>query len=67
MQRILFIITLLVSARAAGAETITYSYDEQGRLTQAAHSGGVNNGQVATYSYDSADNRVSVTVTGASH
>ncbi|WP_253201217.1 RHS repeat domain-containing protein [Sphingomonas quercus] len=52
---------------AIAAETITYSYDAQGRLVQVAHSGSVNNGQATTYAHDNADNRTSVAVSGASH
>lgn len=55
-----------LSAGAAGAaETITYTYDVHGRLTNVAHSGTVNNGLSASYSYDAADNRTNTTVTGS--
>ena len=57
----------IVSSPAFASETITYTYDEQGRLVTVVHSGTVNNGQQVQYSYDQADNRVNVTVTGASH
>lgn len=49
------------STRAA--ETITYTYDAQGRLTNVGHSGTVNNGVQQSYSHDYADNRINVTVT----
>jgi hypothetical protein len=51
----------LASAAQAG-ETITYGYDELGRLTGVSHSGTVNSGVSAIYSYDAADNRTNVTV-----
>lgn len=53
------------SAPAAANETITYTYDAKGRLVAVVHSGTVNNGVQATYTYDPADNRTNVTVTGA--
>ena len=55
----------LLPSLAHASETITYSYDAKGRLTQVAHTGSVNNGVVATYKFDAADNRSSVTVEGA--
>lgn len=57
--------TALVPAVASAAETITYSYDAKGRLTQVSHSGSANNGVVAGYAFDRADNRTSVTVSGS--
>lgn len=54
-----------VPAVASATETITYSYDAKGRLTQVAHSGSVNSGIVATYAFDKADNRTNVTVSGS--
>lgn len=52
-------------AMAHAAETITYTYDELGRLVKVVHSGSVNNGEQVTYTYDPADNRANVTTTGA--
>lgn len=49
----------------AGSETVTYTYDARGRLVQVSRSGSVNNGVQATYTYDRADNRTVVTVSGA--
>jgi hypothetical protein len=46
-------------------ETVNYSYDVHGRLVKVQHSGTINNNVVANYSYDKADNRVNVNVTGA--
>jgi hypothetical protein len=54
------------SMSSAGAnENITYSYDAKGRLVKVEHSGTVNNNVVSNYSFDRADNRVNVNVTGA--
>ena len=50
---------------AVASETITYSYDARGRLTQVAHSGSVNNGVSTSYSHDKAHNRTNKTTTGA--
>ena len=50
---------------ASAQDTVTYSYDALGRLTTASHTGAVNNGMTQTYTHDNADNRASVTVTGA--
>lgn len=52
-------------AAANASETVTYTYDAKGRLVKVEHSGSVNNNVVANYSYDHADNRVNVNVTGA--
>lgn len=54
-----------LAAAAEATETIAYRYDARGRLIQVTHAGGANNGANATYSLDKADNRLSVTVTGA--
>ena len=55
----------LLPAVPSAAETITYTYDAKGRLTQAAHAGGPANGATTTYQFDAADNRTSVSTTGA--
>jgi len=47
-----------------GNETINYTYDARGRLTNASHAGTVNNNVNSTYVYDKADNRTLVNVTG---
>lgn len=67
-----FRIMLAIAAGAASlaaiveaAETITYGYDAKGRLTKVEHTGAVNNGVVANYTHDRADNRTRVKVTGA--
>jgi YD repeat-containing protein len=52
-----------LSAPAMPSETVSYSYDARGRLVKVVHSGTVNDGVSADYSYDKADNRTNVTVT----
>ena len=56
---------LALAGIAAASETITYTYDAKGRLVKVEHSGSVNNNVVANYSYDHADNRTNVNVSGA--
>ncbi len=69
MRRHLLAALLLISCASAAhaSETVTYTYDPLGRLVTVAHSGSVNNGQQTIYGYDAADNRTTVTTTGASH
>jgi len=56
----------VAAARLASAsETIGYSYDAKGRLVQAVHGGTINNGVTSNYSFDDADNRKTMNVTGA--
>lgn len=63
MRAILAFITfLLLGAAVHAAETITYTYDARGRLIKVVHTGTVNNGVSACYTYDKADNRSNVTV-----
>jgi YD repeat-containing protein len=59
------VLAAAAAAPPAGNETINYSYDARGRLTNVTHSGSVNNNVVTNYTYDKADNRVTVNVTGA--
>ena len=57
-------LVLLLVARAVSAsaeETVTYAYDDAGRLTNAAYSGGAN----IAYAYDANGNLVMRTVTAA--
>lgn len=63
----LLVIGALIAAAgiASASETITYSYDAKGRLILVQHSGTVNNNVVANYTYDPADNRKNLKVTGA--
>lgn len=46
-------------------ETITYTYDAQGRLVKVDRTGTVNNGASTEYTHDKADNRTKVKTTGA--
>lgn len=50
---------------AALSETITYTYDARGRLVLVVRTGTVNNNVQSQYTYDAADNRTNVTVSGA--
>jgi YD repeat-containing protein len=61
------VIALLVPLGVKAAETVTYSYDAQGRLVQSVISGTVNNGQTSTTTFDAANNRTnySVSVSGS--
>ena len=56
--------TLGLAAAAIASETITYSYDNRGRLVKVVHNGSVNNNVQTNYSYDKADNRTNVKTTG---
>lgn len=55
----------MASGMPGASENVIFTYDAKGRLVQVAHSGTVNNNVVANYSFDKADNRVNVNVTGA--
>ena len=63
----LIVVGFLIAAAgiASASETITYSYDAKGRLILVQHGGTVNNNVVANYTYDAADNRKNLKVTGA--
>ena len=50
---------------AVATETITYTYDAQGRLVAVVSTGTVNNNVQTTYTHDAADNRQRVVVTGS--
>jgi YD repeat-containing protein len=58
-------LAIVVGAAAYANESITYSYDARGRLVKVERSGGANNGVKADYSYDKANNRTAVTVSGS--
>jgi len=56
---------LIALAPAAAQETVTFTYDNKGRLVTVNHgSTGPNAGVNASYTYDNADNRTNVTVSG---
>lgn len=59
------LVLVLVPTLAAASETVAYSYDAKGRLTTVTHSGSVNNNIVANYTFDPADNRTNLTVSGS--
>lgn len=46
-----------LSSAAWATETVTYTYDANGRLVKAVHTGTVNNGSQSAISYDATDNR----------
>lgn len=55
----------LLAGAAQASETITYTYDAQGRLIEVDHTGGPNDGVEREYTYDDADNRTQKKTTGA--
>lgn len=55
----------MIAQVAAAAETITYEYDARGRLKKVVHTGDVNSNVQTIYNLDKADNRTTVTTTGA--
>ncbi len=61
------VIALMAIPGAHATETVTYTYDAQGRLVQSVISGTVNNGQTSSTSFDAANNRTNynVSVAGA--
>lgn len=61
-RRVAASVIALCATAAWASETINYSYDPRGRLVGVTRSGGVS----ASYTYDKADNRSNVTVTGPS-
>lgn len=56
---------LSLSSPVQATETITYTYDAQGRLVRVVRSGTVNNGETVEYQQDRADNRTQKQTTGA--
>ena len=56
---------IAVAGGSGGSETINYTYDAKGRLILVTHTGTVNNNVVANYTFDDADNRKNIKVTGA--
>ena len=59
------VLAVIASSTADASEIISYTYDAKGRLVSVLHTGTVNNNVVTNYSFDKADNRVNVNVTGA--
>lgn len=65
-MRYLFLAAALIAGPTVhAAETITFTYDELGRLVRSGTAGGPKPGVVTTYTYDPAGNRAKVQVTGA--
>lgn len=58
-------LTAAIASIALASESVTYIYDARGRLVKIEHSGSANNGIVANYTLDKAENRVEVKITGA--
>jgi hypothetical protein len=67
MRSICLVIGVAIAAAgiARASETVTYTYDAKGRLILVQHAGTVNNNVVANYTFDTADNRKNLKVTGA--
>jgi hypothetical protein len=59
------VIALMVPFDVNATETVTYSYDTQGRLVQSVISGTVNNGQSSSTTFDAANNRTNYSVSVA--
>lgn len=57
--------SIAIASTAHAQETVTYSYDAQGRLIGSTTTNGPNNGTQTAYTLDKADNRKTLTVAGA--
>ncbi len=55
----------LATSPALASETVTYKYDELGRLIRTSQTGSVNNGVVTDIDYDAAGNRTDYDVAGS--
>lgn len=64
-QLLLASLACALPMQATHAETVTYTYDARGRLIQAAHAQGPNDGVIVQYAYDAADNRTSASASVA--
>lgn len=56
------VIALTIAPSVNASETVTYTYDAQGRLVQSVISGTVNNGQSSSTTFDAANNRTNYSV-----
>jgi len=67
MGRMTFVLiaTALLPSAALASETITYTYDANGRVIQITRTGTVNNNVQIAYQHDDADNRTRATTTGS--
>ena len=59
------VLAATLATNAGASETISYRYDAKGRLLRVTRGGSVNNAVIAYYTYDKADNRRTVKVTGS--
>jgi len=59
------VLAAMATGMAAASETVNYTYDAKGRLVKVEHTGTVNNNVVSNYSFDKADNRNTVNITGS--
>ncbi len=59
------LLSAFAATAATASETITYTYDAQGRVVKVVRSGTVNNGETIDYEHDDADNRTQKQTTGA--
>lgn len=55
----------LSASPSHAAETVTYTYDANGRLIAVKRVGTINNNIVTTYQIDKADNRKNTSTTGS--
>lgn len=60
-------LAMALPSAAFATETITYTYDALGRLTQSSSAGSVNSGLTAAVTYDAAGNRKTYTATNATN
>lgn len=59
------LLSLAAQTPANASETVTYTYDELGRMVRTSQTGSVNNGVVTDIDYDPAGNRTDYDVTGS--
>ncbi|HEX8300541.1 hypothetical protein [Sphingomonas sp.] len=64
-RHLLIGVAAVLATAAIASETITYTYDAKGRVVKVEHSGSVNDNLTANYTFDKADNRKNLTVTGS--
>ncbi len=65
-HRMIFLAAVVgLASLAAASETVTYTYDANGRVVRVLHTGSVNNNLQSNYVYDDADNRKNQNVTGS--
>lgn len=62
-----FLCACLLASPAWSTETISFSYDDLGRLSQTSTTGDVNNGFSTSISYDATGNRTNYTMSGSAN